>query len=52
LESAYERCLLHELILRGIKAERQVVQPIHYKDLALDEAIGSTSLLKERLFWS
>ncbi len=37
LESAYERCLLHELILRGIKAERQVVQPIHYKDLALDE---------------
>lgn len=37
LESSYERCLVHELSLRGIKAERQKSQPIHYKGLDLDE---------------
>jgi len=37
LESTYERCLVHELILRGIQAERQKKQPIHYKGLEIDE---------------
>lgn len=37
LESTYERCLVHELSLRGIKTERQKVQPIIYKGLELDE---------------
>jgi GxxExxY protein len=37
LESTYERCLVYELTLRGIKAERQKVQPIYYKGLELDE---------------
>ena len=37
LESSYERCLVHELTLRGISAERQKPQPICYKGLELEE---------------
>lgn len=37
LESTDKRCLAHELILRGIQAERQKKQPIHYKGLEIDE---------------
>lgn len=37
LESSYERCLVHELTLRGIEAERQKPQPIFYKGLELEE---------------
>jgi GxxExxY protein len=36
LESVYERCLCHELSLRGIQFEQQVVLPIAYKDLVID----------------
>ena len=36
-ESTYERCLVHELQLRGIKTERQKKQPIIYKGLEIDE---------------
>ena len=37
LETTYERCLMHELTLRSIKAERQKVQSINYKGIELDE---------------
>ena len=37
LESTYERCLVHELTLQGIRTERQKKQPIHYKGLEIDE---------------
>jgi GxxExxY protein len=37
LESSYEACLMHELKLRGIQAERQVPHPLVYKGLELDE---------------
>jgi GxxExxY protein len=36
LESAYEECLCHELNLRGIRFERQVIVPIAYKGVNLD----------------
>jgi len=36
LESAYEECLCHELILRGISFERQKDLPIEYKGVKLD----------------
>lgn len=35
LESVYEECLLHELVLRGIQAERQVAIPLNYKGKTL-----------------
>lgn len=36
LESAYEHCLCHELSLRQIQCERQVVLPLKYKGTMLD----------------
>ena len=36
LESVYEKCLCHELSLRGIEFEQQFVLPIAYKDLLID----------------
>lgn len=36
LESAYERCLAHELTLRGFQFERQRAVPVIYKGLGLD----------------
>jgi GxxExxY protein len=36
LESAYEHCLAHELQVRGLLVERQVVMPISYDGAKLD----------------
>jgi len=36
LESAYEHCLCHELSLRQIQYQRQVVLPLRYKGTMLD----------------
>lgn len=36
LESSYEECLCHELILCGLNVERQKALPIIYKDIKLD----------------
>src|ERR1700750_2562881 len=35
LESAYEQCLCHELALRNVSFERQVLVPVSYKGLIL-----------------
>lgn len=39
LESVYEKCLLHELGLRKIPAEKQVVVPLEYKGCIFEEAL-------------
>ncbi len=49
LESTYERCLVHELTLRGIKTERQKVQPITYKGLKLDEGYRLDVLVESQI---
>ena len=36
LESAYEECLCHELVLREIAFDRQVPLPLKYKGIHLD----------------
>ena len=36
LESVYEKCLCHELMLRGIPFERQLELPVEYKGEKLD----------------
>lgn len=38
LESAYQRALAHELGLRGIMFQEQVVCPVRYKDLIIEDA--------------
>lgn len=39
LESIYQRCLLHELALRGIPVVRELIVPITYKDLTFEEPL-------------
>jgi GxxExxY protein len=36
LESAYEECLIYELIKKGLNIERQRSVPVVYKDIKLD----------------
>lgn len=36
LESAYEECLCRELLLQGLKFERQVALPVNYKGITCD----------------
>lgn len=37
LESVYETCLAHEIMKKGLTAERQVVVPIVYDNIRLEE---------------
>ena len=39
LESVYEMALCHELRSRGVKVQRQVLVPVHYKGLSLKTGI-------------
>ena len=36
LESAYEQCLEHEMLLRGLKVSKQIPIPVIYKELRLE----------------
>lgn len=36
LESAYETCLYHELVIRGLRVERQKSLPLTYEGVKLD----------------
>ena len=36
LESAYEACLAHELVLGGLAVDRQVALPVEYRGLRVD----------------
>ena len=49
LESTYEKCLVQELLLLGIKAERQKLLPIHYKGLEIDEAYRMDIVVEDRM---
>jgi len=49
LESTYERCLAHELSLRGIQGIRQKKQPITYKGLELDEGYRLDILVENQI---
>ncbi|MCC5808675.1 MAG: GxxExxY protein, partial [Opitutales bacterium] len=49
LESTYERCLVHELGLQGVRAVRQSPRPIHYKGLEIDEGYRIDVLVEDRV---
>jgi GxxExxY protein len=49
LESTYERCLVHELLLQGIHAQRQKKQPILYKGLEIEEGYRIDILVEEKI---
>jgi GxxExxY protein len=49
LESAYETCLLYELEKQKLPVRRQVLIPIRYEDLAIDNGYRVDLLVGERV---
>jgi len=49
LESVYEECMVYELKLRGIKAERQKKVPINYKGKILETDLRCDLLVEDCL---
>ncbi|MFA6545713.1 MAG: GxxExxY protein [Limisphaerales bacterium] len=49
LESAYEACFAHELELRGIKYQRQLPVPLHYKGKLIEAGFRADVLMEQRL---
>jgi GxxExxY protein len=49
LESAYEHCLAHELVSRGLSVRRQVSMPIVYEGVALDAGYRLDLLVEEQV---
>lgn len=49
LESVYEACLCHELSLRGVGFQSQVVLPIKYRGIQLDGGLRLDLVVENRL---
>lgn len=49
LESVYQRCLCHELELRGIPFRSMVRLPVHYKGLDLGDDLIVDIIVEDRL---
>ncbi|MEM8867611.1 MAG: GxxExxY protein [Verrucomicrobiota bacterium] len=49
LESIYERCLIHELQLRGHQVEQQAQVDIAYKDLVFEENLRCDLIINKKL---
>jgi GxxExxY protein len=49
LESAYETCLLYELEKQGLSAQRQVLIPIRYEELTIDNGYRTDLLVGGRV---
>ncbi len=49
LESAYESCLIYELQNIGLDVKSQVILPIQYKDMKIDNAYRIDLLVEDKL---
>jgi GxxExxY protein len=49
LESAYETCLIYELEMLGMRAQRQVLIPIRYEGLTIDNGYRVDLLVESRI---
>lgn len=49
LESAYETCLLYELEKQGLAVQRQVLIPLRYEDLRIDNGYRVDLLVGNRV---
>ncbi|HZK88570.1 MAG TPA: GxxExxY protein [Stellaceae bacterium] len=47
LESAYETCLLYELEKQGLRVRSQVIVPIHYEELIVDNGYRIDILVED-----
>ena len=49
IESIYSKCMLRELELRGIPAERELLVPVEYKGLVFEEPLRLDMLVDKSL---
>ncbi|MCB0431022.1 MAG: GxxExxY protein [Flavobacteriales bacterium] len=49
LESVYERCFIHELRIRGLKASAQQRVPVNYKGLSLEAQLRYDVLVEDMI---
>lgn len=49
LESAYQTCLLYELQKAGLKVEKEIILPITYKEIKLDQGYRIDLLVEDKL---
>jgi GxxExxY protein len=49
LESVYQKCLIHELGLRGIKCQAEPLITIGYKDISLDTTLRCDIIVEDIL---
>ena len=49
LESAYEECLFYELQKQGLKVEKQIILPIIYEELKIENAFRIDILVESKL---
>jgi GxxExxY protein len=49
LESAYEACLVHELVKLNLKIARQVAQPVKYDGVSLDVGYRLDVLVEDKV---
>lgn len=49
LESAYQACLEYELLRKGIKVQREVIVPVTFSDLKIDQAYRIDLLVNDQL---
>lgn len=49
LESAYQRCLLYELREAGYEVQNELVVPIHYKGLEIEQGYRIDLLVEHKL---
>lgn len=49
LERAYQECLMYELKLQGLKVEKEVLLPITYKELKIDNGYRIDLLVEDKV---
>lgn len=49
LESAYQECLLYELLKSGIKVEKEISMPIIYKEIKLNQGYRIDLLIENKI---
>ena len=49
LERAYQKCLMYELKLQGLKVEKEVLLPITYKELKIDNGYRIDLLVEDKV---
>jgi len=49
LESAYEKCLIHEIRNQGLNVESQILLPVKFKDVEIDAGYRMDLLVEDKI---